>query len=150
MSHTFSSLLTHIVFSTKERVPLLSKEIASEVHAYLGGIVREVGGVAVIVNGVSDHVHMLVRLPPSIAPADCMRIAKTNSSGWIHERWANRKDFAWQIGYGAFTVSPSNESAVVRYIRDQKKHHAKFTFRDEFIALLRKHRIEFDEQYLWR
>ena len=150
MSHTFTNLLTHVVFSTKERMPLRKPEIAPDVHSYLGGIVRELGGTAVIVNGVQDHVHMLVRLPAELAVAECLRVVKTNSSRWIHQRWPEKRNFAWQTGYGAFAVSASNEAAVVRYIRDQEKHHAKVSFRDEFIALLRKHRIEFDEKFLWK
>ena len=150
MSHTFTNVLIHIIFSTKDRAPVLTPDIRADVHAYLGGIVRELGGIAVIVNGIEDHVHMLVRLLPVLAVADCLRLVKTNSSRWIHQKWPQKRDFEWQTGYGAFAVSASNEAAVVRYIRDQEEHHRKISFRDEFITLLRKHGIEFDERYLWR
>ena len=148
--HSFSDLLVHAVFSTKERARYLDAAIRGDVHAYLGGIVRELKASALMVGGTEDHVHMLVRLPCDLAVADCLRVVKTNSSRWIHERWPDRSKFAWQTGYAAFSVSESNRDTVVRYIREQQRHHRKMSFQDELRALLRKHGIGFDERYIWK
>ena len=148
--HSFSDLLVHAVFSTKERARYLDADIRADVHAYLGGIVRELKASALMVGGTEDHVHMLLHLPCDLSVADCLRVAKTNSSRWIHERWPDRRKFAWQTGYAAFSVSESNRDAVVRYIQEQEKHHRKMSFQDELRALMRKHGIEFDERYIWK
>ncbi|MCA1630941.1 MAG: IS200/IS605 family transposase [Acidobacteria bacterium] len=146
MPHTFANLLTHIVFSTKDRAPLIKPETRPRLHAYLGGIVREEQGTAFAVNGTADHVHLLVSLPPALSLADAMRVLKTNSSRWMNA--AQRAPFAWQSGYGAFSVSRSNAGAVSQYIARQEEHHRKISFREEFIAFLRKHEIEFDERQI--
>jgi REP element-mobilizing transposase RayT len=147
MPHTFTNLLTHIVFSTKERVPVINAELRPQLHAYMGGIVRELQGTALIINGMADHVHLLVGLPPALSLSDALRVLKANSSRWLHE--TRRAPFNWQAGYGAFSVSQSNVLAVTEYIAHQEEHHRKMTFQEEFIALLRKHNIEFDERYIW-
>jgi putative transposase len=146
MPHTFTNLLTHAVFSTKDRAPLIKPEIRPRLHAYLGGIVREAQGTAFIVNGTAEHVHLLISLPPTLSLADAMRVLKTNSSRWMNED--QRVPFAWQSGYGAFSVSRSNAEAVSRYIARQEEHHRKISFREELIAFLRRHEIEFDERYV--
>lgn len=148
MAHSFSNLLTHVIFSTKGRAGLITPEIRNDLFAYLGGIVRELGGTALLINGTGDHVHMLLRLPANLSVAECVRLMKANSSRWVHQRWPGRKDFAWQIGYGAFAVSTSNQNDVEAYIRSQPEHHKKISFRDEFVAFLRKNRIEFDERFV--
>jgi REP element-mobilizing transposase RayT len=149
MAHTFTNLLTHIIFSTKERVPCISADLKPKLHAYMGGIVRELKGKAYSIDGTNDHVHLLVSLPPSISLSDAMRIIKTNSSGWVHNLDARHRTFAWQIGYGAFSVSKSNVAAVVRYIQNQEEHHRKISFKEEFVEFLEKHGIEYDERYIW-
>jgi putative transposase len=146
MPHTFTSLLTHVVFSTKDRAPLIKAEFRSHLHAYLGGIVREMQGTAFNINDTADHVHLLIALPTTIALSDVMRVLKTNSSRWVNEE--KRTPFAWQAGYGAFSVSRSNARAVAEYIARQEEHHRRISFREEFIAFLRKHEIEFDERYI--
>ncbi len=150
MAHTFTDLLTHAVFSTSERVPFLSDAIRADVHAYIGGILRELHAIPIAIGGTSDHVHLLACLPAELAVADCLRIVKTNSSRWLKEKWPERHTFSWQRGYGAFSVSESNRGAVIRYIQDQERHHQRISFHDEFIALLKNHGVEFEEQYLWR
>ncbi len=149
MAHTFTHLLTHIVFSTKGRELWLTAEIKPRLFAYLGGIVRELDGKALAINGPADHVHLLASLPAKTALSEIMRVVKANSSGWVHENFPAARAFAWQTGYGAFSVSASNLEAVQQYIADQETHHRRMTFQEEFVALLRKHGIEYEEQYLW-
>jgi len=149
MAHTFTNLLTHIVFSTKDRLPQIEDDLKAQLCPYMGGILRELDGKASIINGTSDHVHLLVQSPPVLALSDAMRVLKTNSSKWVHERWPARDKFGWQTGYGAFSVSKSNADAVSRYIADQAEHHLKKTFQEEFLEYLRKHEIEYDERYIW-
>lgn len=148
MSHTYTNLLTHIVFSTKERLPLITNEIKPELFAYLGGLVKELKGKPIIINGMSDHVHILASLPPTLSIAEAMRFIKTNSSKWITQKFG--KPFEWQKGYGAFSVSRSNVDDVCKYIQDQEAHHQKFDFRTEFVSLLDKNEVDFDRQYLWK
>ncbi|MGB7924657.1 MAG: IS200/IS605 family transposase [Pyrinomonadaceae bacterium] len=149
MAHTFTNLLTHIIFSTKDRAPYIDAEVKRELLAYLGGMVREVNGKAYAINGTADHVHLLVSLPPTIALSDAMKVVKANSSRWVSEKWVTRKAFGWQTGYGAFSVSRSNVSDVLKYIANQEEHHRKITFKEEFVAFLKKHEINYDERYIW-
>jgi REP element-mobilizing transposase RayT len=149
MAHTFTNLLTHVIFSTKDRASYIDAELKPELLAYLGGMIREVGGKAYAINGTTDHVHLFINLSPAIALSDAMRAVKANSSRWVSEKWLSRKSFGWQIGYGAFSVSKSNVSEVVKYIRNQESHHRKVTFQEEFIAFLKKHEIGYDERYIW-
>ncbi len=118
MPHSYSTLLIHVVFSTKDRVPSMDAKIRPDLFAYMGGIVREIGGVARIINGTEDHVHMLMSLAADVSIAECLRVVKTNSSRWIH---GTCPSFAWQRGYGAFSVSASNQKPVMDYIRDQER-----------------------------
>ncbi|HWS88450.1 MAG TPA: IS200/IS605 family transposase [Pyrinomonadaceae bacterium] len=148
MPHTHTNLLTHVVFGTKDRMPLIPSELKHQLHAYMGGIVRELGGKAYIVNGTTDHVHLLISLPPALALSDVVRVLKTNSSRWMRSEKKAGK-FGWQPGYGAFSVSQSNVKAVAAYIDKQEEHHRKVSFRDEFVAFLKKNEIEFDENFLW-
>jgi REP element-mobilizing transposase RayT len=149
MSHSFHQNYAHIVFSTKERRPFIAAEIESRLHAYLGGIVREQGGIPLRINGTDDHVHILARTPKTVADSDFMRILKPNSSKWVHETFPQLGDFAWQVGYGWFSVSKSSVPRVEAYIENQKEHHRSMTFQEEFVQMLKKHGIEYDERYLW-
>ena len=143
-------MLTHAVFSTSGRAPFLDDGMQPDVHAYLGGILRELHAVPIAIGGTADHVHLLMGLPADLAVSDCMRVVKTNSSRWIKERWPERRSFAWQGGYGAFSVSESRRGAVIRYIQDQALHHRRISFQDELRSLLKNHRVEFDERFMWR
>lgn len=107
------------------------------------------GGKALIVNGTADHVHLLIWLPPRLPVSDALRVLKTNSSRWAHENGITRRAFAWQAGYGAFSVSQSNAPQVIKYIANQEEHHRKASFQEEFLAFLKKHGIEYDKRYLW-
>ena len=149
MGHSYTNLLYHIVFSTKERRSALDSEINARLYDYLGGAVRSEGGSSLAINGCADHIHMLARLRQEKAVADVLRAIKANSSGWIHRTFPGSRDFAWQAGYGAFSVSQSQAETVQRYIANQQSHHQRVSFKEEFVALLNEHGIEYDERYLW-
>ena len=149
MSRTYTQLLTHLIFSTKNREDLITPDLKPELHAYLGGLTRELKGKAYAVNGMPNHVHMLVSLPPVVSISEALGFLKANSSGWIHEKWPEHASFAWQLGYGAFSISKSGVPAVLRYIHNQERHHRKLTYKQEFVAFLRKQGIEYDERYIW-
>ncbi len=146
MGSTFFSLHYHLVFSTKERRKLIGTEWQQDLHSYLGGIIRGMNGVAEIVGGVADHVHLLVSLRPVHRLADVMRDLKKDSTYWAKEKYEPR--FAWQEGYAAFTVSPGATEAVRNYIANQERHHSKRSFVDELKELLSAAGIEYDEKYL--
>jgi len=144
MSHSYSQNHLHVVFSTKERRKLIDQQMQPKLWSYLGGIGRNHGFLVLANGGIEDHVHLLIQLPPALAKA--ILLLKSNSSKWMNEHAIK---FAWQEGYGAFAVSASNLAAVERYIQNQPIHHRKITFEQEFLALLRKHRIEFDPKYVF-
>jgi putative transposase len=144
---SYTNLLYHIVFGTKGRLPLVTKEIKPRLYEYLGRTVRGLGGVAFEINGIQDHVHLLVKIPPTISVSDFLRDLKANSSKKGKEL-TNGK-FGWQRRFGAFTVSESQFEAVRNYIRNQEEHHKKFDFKTEFESLLRAHKFEIDE-FVWQ
>ena len=147
---THQYLLYHIVFSTKERRPLLRDDnLREETWSYMAGICKNLGGHAVKIGGYYDHVHVLVRIPAKISVSDFVRMLKSNSSKHLNESRSAVLKFHWQDGYGAFTVSRSKQDEVVRYIECQMEHHAKRDFKAEFMSMLKRHEIEFDERYLW-
>lgn len=142
MAKTYTKLLYHIVFSTKDRVPLITGEIRDRLYPYLGGVIRGEKGSLMEIGGVADHVHLLARFGAAIAISEMVKRIKGNSSHWLNQElgiW-----FAWQSGYGAFTVSESQVAAVRKYIQRQEEHHKRVSFKDELISLLRKHGIEVD------
>jgi putative transposase len=138
----------HCVFSTKERRLLITPSLQERLWPYLGGIARE-HKMAVEIGGVADHVHMLLSLPSSMAVAKGLQLIKGGSSKWVHDTFPEHRLFGWQVKYGSFSVSVSQLDKITEYIRNQTEHHKKMSFKDEFIALLRKHRIQYDERYLW-
>jgi REP element-mobilizing transposase RayT len=144
---THLSLHYHIVFSTKERRRLIAEPWRAELHAYIGGIVRDAGGVARSVGGTRNHLHALLGLKATHTLADVVRQIKRGSSVWIHQHGVSK--FAWQEGYAAFTVSPSQLSKVHRYITNQVDHHRDKTFEEEYVELLRLSGVDFDDRYLW-
>jgi REP element-mobilizing transposase RayT len=150
MPQSYTNLLYHCIFSTKNRLAQIDDELKSQLVPYLGGIVRSLNGTALAVNGTADHMHLLIALPPTLAIADGMRLIKTNSSKWVHETWTRRSDFAWQTGYGAFSVSHSNVESVRAYIAHQEEHHRRLSFKEEFLAFLKKHDVQYDERYIWQ
>jgi len=149
MSQSYCNLLVHMVFSTKYRKPLITDDIRERVYSYLGGALKGENCIPMLINGMEDHVHILAALHQTSAPADVLRNIKSNSSKWLHRDVPGHGDFAWQSGYGAFSVSASQKDVVFEYIRNQAEHHKTMTFQEEFIILLKKHGIEYDERYLW-
>jgi REP element-mobilizing transposase RayT len=150
MAQSYVNLNYHIVFSTKNRVPIISGEHEPRLHEYIGGIVRSQGGVAIAIGGIEDRVHILARMRQDKALSDLIREFKARASGWMHNVFPELHDFARQNGYGAFTVSQSLVGKVTGYICRQREHHSKRSFTEEFIALLKAHEIEFDERYLFK
>lgn len=149
MPRSYTNLLYHIVFSTKDRRPLIRHEREDRLYEYIGGIIRGLGGICLAIGGVEDHLHVLAKLRADKAVSDALRDLKANSSGWMHDVFPDAKDFSWQNGYGAFSVGASEIGRIKKYIADQKIHHGKQSFEEEFIELLNVHDIEFDRRYLW-
>jgi putative transposase len=138
------------VFSTKERRRLITPELQERLWPFLGGITRQNKMKAIEIGGVEDHIHILLSLPSTMAISKALQLIKGGSSKWIHENFPEQHEFAWQDEYGAFSVSVSQLDKTIKYIKGQEAHHRKMTFREEFLALLKKHRIEYDERYLWK
>ena len=148
MAGAYCNLLYHFLFSTKGRRPLITPAMQRRLHDYIGGIVRGEDGDLLEINSVADHMHLAVRLHPTRAVADVVRLIKSNSSKWANEEFRSRSKFAWQEGYAAFTVSQSQAPRLLAYIRGQEEHHRKQGFRGELVTLLRRNGIVFDERYL--
>lgn len=148
MSDSYTNLLYHIVFSTKDRRPLITPAYEVRLYDYIGGTIRSLGGICLELNGTEDHIHLLAKLRPTRAVSDVLRDLKANASGWMHEVFPSLRNLSWQRGYGAFTVSYSNVESVRRYIARQKEHHHEVSFRDEFIQFLKANGIEYDERFI--
>ena len=150
MPQSFARVVLHVVFSTKNRVPFLKDpDIRARLHAYMAGVLQNIGCEPILINGVEDHVHILCNLSRTITIAKLVEEAKTEPSKWMKEQGAACRDFFWQGGYGSFSVSQSNVEQVREYVAAQEEHHRKVSFQDEFRALCRKHGVEIDERYVW-
>lgn len=145
MPGTYTKLYVHVVFSTKNRHPYLKPKVAERLYPYIGGIAHNIGFDLILANGVEDHVHLILKIPPRLSLSEITKLIKSNSSKWIHETFPDIQDFSWQSGYSAFSVSQSKLQTVYQYVQKQKEHHAKTSFKDELFDLLRRHKIEFDE-----
>ena len=146
---SYVSSYYHCVFSTKERRPLILPGLQERLWPYLGGIARQNEMKAIEIGGVADHVHILLSLPSTLSIAKAMQLIKGGSSKWVHESFPEHRLFGWQVKYGAFGVSVSLLDKTIQYIQTQSEHHRKMTFQEEFLALLKKHGIAYDERYLW-
>lgn len=151
MSQSLAKVYVHIIFSTKNRTPWLKDaDLRSELFAYMATVLKnDVDSPALIINGVEDHIHALCRLSRKFAIMDVLKAAKTETSKWIKTKGPGLKAFAWQGGYGIFSVSQSNVEEVKRYIEKQEEHHEKMSFKDEFREICRRHGVEIDERYVW-
>jgi putative transposase len=149
MPQSLSKVIIHIIFSTKNREPWLDSTLRPRMHAYLATICRDLGGEALSVGGVSDHVHIVTTLPRTLSQAELIERIKKPSSKWIKALKTRYRVFFWRRGYGAVSVSPSQVEAVLQYVQKQEQHHRTQTFQDEYRELLRRHGVEFDEKYVW-
>jgi putative transposase len=148
MPSTHLSLHYHLVFSTKNREPWMTPTHRERIHAYLGGVIKNMDGIAHAVGGVSDHIHVLAGLRATHCLADVMRELKSDSSSWVH-RELKLPGFAWQDGYGAFTVSASHLEPARAYVLNQEEHHSTKSFQEEYVAMLKRGMVEYEERYLW-
>ena len=150
MSQSLVKNYLHVVYSTKDRSPLLKdQDLRSRLHAYLAGACRNLDSPSIIVGGVEDHLHILCMLSKNLAVKDFIKETKRESSKWVKTQPENISTFYWQVGYGAFSISPSHVDPVAEYISDQEEHHKKETFQDEYLRLLDRYGIEYDERYVW-
>ena len=149
MSQSLSNLTFHFVFSTKHRRRLILPEIQPRLHQFIAGILRSKKSRLLTAGGMPDHLHLLVSLDRALCVSEALREIKSNSCRWIHQNFPNLSVFAWQKGYSAFSVSFSQVQRVKHYIEHQEAHHQKRTFKEELLWLLKSHRVEFDERYLW-
>jgi len=149
MASTLTNLLYHIVFSTKNREPIITAPIRENLYRYIGGIIRGEGGVLLEIGGMPDHVHLVVRFKSEPSVATMIKIIKSKSSKWLNEQPKRPGRFEWQRGYAAFTVSVSQLPNVRAYVRNQEQHHRRKTFQEELRALLDRHGVAYEEQYLW-
>ena len=149
MPQSLTLLIAHLIFSTKGREPLIDAELKPHLHAYMAAVLRDMGGKAILINGMPDHVHVLTYVPPTVSISDLLRNLKANASRCVHKTYPGRRAFAWQRGYAAFSVNPGNVDDIRRYVADQEEHHKRVSFQDEYRAFLRKHNVPFDERYVW-
>ncbi|HVF51899.1 MAG TPA: IS200/IS605 family transposase [Pyrinomonadaceae bacterium] len=149
MPHSYTNQLMHYVWSTKERNKIIDANLREHLWPFIGGITRQNGMKALIVGGVEDHVHILLSLPANIAVSKAVQLIKGGSSKWVHETFPSHRNFAWQEGYGAFSLSISHVQDTISYIETQAAHHRKRTFKQEFLMFLQRHGIDYDERYVW-
>ena len=149
MANSYTSLFGHIIFSTHNREPLLKSEWRERLFAYMGGIARENKIKAVSIGGVTDHAHMLLLIPANIPIAKAVQLVKGGSSKWLHENNASLKNFAWQEGYGAFSIRASQVPEVAAYIAGQEEHHRIKSFQEEYLSFLKEYNVDYDERYIW-
>ena len=149
MTQSLSNVLLHIVFSTKHRWDIIEPTGIRRLHAYVGGTCRALGSPAIQIGGTSNHIHVGCTLPRTMTIAGLVEKIKTSSSAWMKTIGGGCKDFAWQSGYGAFSIGTSQAERLCRYIETQQEHHRKRTFEEEFLDLLHRYQVEYDERYLW-
>ncbi len=150
MAQTFSKMLVHVIFSTKERLPLIGSDWNDQLFAYMGGIIKSEFGYPIRINGVADHVHLLIDMKTSASAADMVRVVKSRSSHWLHETFADSAGFSWQGGYGIFSIGESQQQAAIAYINKQQEHHRRVSFQEEFLAFLQRYQVEYDPRYVWQ
>jgi REP element-mobilizing transposase RayT len=149
MAQPLSCILVHTIFSTKSRTPWIQKEIRKDLYDYMSAISRSYNSHIYHINGIEDHVHILLSLPRTIALADLIEEIKKGSSKWVKTKGIKYHNFAWQKGYGAFSIGKSSYKGLVDYIINQEEHHKKISFQDEYRSFLKKYEVHYDEKYVW-
>jgi putative transposase len=149
MAHSFTGIYLHIIFSTKNRTRMLSPELRDRLFPYIGGLIRERKGDALLINGIEDHIHILTKFPATITLSDFLRDIKSISAGWVRDSFSEAGAFGWQTGYAAFSVSRSNADTVRDYIARQEEHHKRKTFEEEYLEFLGRHGIEYDPRFVF-
>ena len=149
MPQSLAAVYVHVVFSTKNREPLIDPELATRLFPYIGGVLRGSKNVLLASGGMPDHVHLLISIGREQSISEMIGSLKSASSRWVHDTFPSRGAFAWQSGYGAFSVSPSQVDAVLRYVEGQEEHHRIRSFQEEYRDFLDKYGVEFDERYVW-
>ncbi|MFH1259245.1 MAG: IS200/IS605 family transposase [Elusimicrobiota bacterium] len=150
MSGSFLYIGIHFIFSTKNRVNIITSEIKDRLYSYIGGIIKSIKGIPIAINGMPDHIHVFCIVSREMTIADFMRIVKSNSSKWLNETFPVKPKFQWQDGYGSFSVTKSSENKIIEYVKNQEEHHKQKSFQDEFIEYLRLMKIDYDERYIWQ
>lgn len=150
MAGTFTHLGIHFVFSTKNRISWIHDDIRERLHEYIGGTARELNGRLIEINSVEDHVHIYVHVPKTVSISEYVGKIKGSSSKWLSATISGFDKFSWQEGYGAFSVSKSNERRVIEYIKRQQEHHHKMSFQEEFIEFLKVNEVSYDEKFIWK
>jgi REP element-mobilizing transposase RayT len=148
VAQSFSRINIHLIFSTKNREPILGDDVRQDLHSYMATVLNNLESPCVLINSVPDHVHVLFEISRKLALSHAVEDIKKTSSKWIKTQRAAYSSFAWQAGYGAFAVSESNVADVRRYIEEQREHHRKLSFQEEFLAFLKRHNVRYDERYI--
>jgi putative transposase len=149
MPQSLARLHIHLIFSTKSRIPLIADAIRADLHAYMAKVLQEIGCTPILINSVEDHVHILFDLSRTLSVSHAVEEVKKSTSKWMKTQGAAFTNFAWQAGYGAFAVSESKVETVRAYIANQREHHRKVTFQEEYREFLERHRISYDDRYVW-
>lgn len=148
MADSYRKVYIHYVFSTKQRQPIIKPEFEKKLWSYIGGIGREIKCPVLACGGMPDHVHLLISISSTSSISKTIQVIKANSSRWLNEMFFESNKFKWQAGYGAFSISQSGLKSAIRYIQNQKTHHEKMTFKEEYVRLLKKYNVEYNEKYL--
>jgi len=149
MANTYTSLNIHYIFSTKNRAPIIVGDMRERLWAFMGGIARANRMKACCIGGITDHVHLLVSMPTTLSISKGIQLIKGGASAWVRETFPETRNFAWQEGYGAFSVSVSHLADTIAYIENQEEHHRHKSFQEEYLAFLKRHGIDYNEEYLW-
>ena len=149
MPQSLSHVIIHLVFSTKNRAPLIGPEIESKLHAYLASVIRDTQSECYRIGGMPDHVHCAIRLARTVSQSELVELLKRSSSKWMKTQGSNYKSFSWQRGYGCFSISRTHLDKLITYISNQAEHHRHVSFQDEYRSLCKKNGVDFDENYVW-
>ncbi len=149
MAHSYTNILIHYIFSTKNRCKIIKPELEERLLAYMCGIAKQNNIKVLGIGGVEDHLHLLLSIPKTISVSKAIQLVKGGSSKWVHDTFSNLTHFGWQEGYAAFSIGVSQVKATVKYIQNQKEHHRKKSFQEEYLAILKKNEIDYDERYIW-